>query len=155
MYSFFCLASFAWPILKFFWSFASVSNLFPFIMSRIPLHKYSTVCYPFSCVEYRTSDWLLLLSRFSRDRLCATPWTASYQAPLSLGFSRQEHWSGLPCPSPNPNPNFLLFLLSINLMFLFLFNTLGDCLNLSLWMAPRIQISEWLSYLDHCKELCL
>ena len=34
---------------------------------------------------------LLLLSRFSRVRLCATPETASYQAPLSLGFSRQEH----------------------------------------------------------------
>ena len=37
---------------------------------------------------------LLLLSRFSRVRLCATPETASYQAPPSLGFSRQEHWSG-------------------------------------------------------------
>ena len=43
---------------------------------------------------------LLLLSRFSRVRLCATPETASYQAPPSLGFSRQKHWSGLPFPSP-------------------------------------------------------
>ena len=43
---------------------------------------------------------LLLLSHFSRVRLCATPWTAAHQAPLSLGFSRQEHWSGLPFPSP-------------------------------------------------------
>ena len=43
---------------------------------------------------------LLLLSRFSRVRLCATPWTADHQAPPSLGFSRQEHWSGLPFPSP-------------------------------------------------------
>ena len=43
---------------------------------------------------------LLLLSRFSRVRLCATPQTAAHQAPLSLGFSRQEHWSGLPFPSP-------------------------------------------------------
>ena len=39
---------------------------------------------------------LLLLSRFSRVRLCATPKTAAHQAPPSLGFSRQEHWSGLP-----------------------------------------------------------
>ena len=39
-------------------------------------------------------------SRFSRVRLCATPWTAARQAPLSTGFSRQEHWSGLPFPSP-------------------------------------------------------
>ena len=43
---------------------------------------------------------LLLLSRFSRVRLCATPWTAAHEAPPSLGFSRQEHWSGLPLPSP-------------------------------------------------------
>ena len=43
---------------------------------------------------------LLLLSRFSRVRLCATPWTAAHQAPPSLGFSRQEHWSGLPFPPP-------------------------------------------------------
>ena len=37
----------------------------------------------------------LLLSRFSRVRLCATPYTAAHQAPPSLGLSRQEHWSGL------------------------------------------------------------
>ena len=43
---------------------------------------------------------LLLLSRFSRVQLCATSWMAAHQAPLSLGFSRQEHWSGLPFPSP-------------------------------------------------------
>ena len=43
---------------------------------------------------------LLLLSRFSLIRLCATPQTVAHQAPPSLGFSRQEHWSGLPFPSP-------------------------------------------------------
>ena len=43
---------------------------------------------------------LLLLSHFSRVRLCATPETAAHQAPPSLGFSRQEHWRGLPFPSP-------------------------------------------------------
>ena len=43
---------------------------------------------------------LLLLSHFSGVRLCVTPETAAHQAPLSLGFSRQEHWSGLPFPSP-------------------------------------------------------
>ena len=41
---------------------------------------------------------LLLLSRFCRVRLCATPEMAGHQAPLSLAFSRQEHWSGLPFP---------------------------------------------------------
>ena len=43
---------------------------------------------------------LLLLSRFSRVRLCVTPQMAAHQAPPSLGFSRQEHWNGLPFPSP-------------------------------------------------------
>ena len=42
---------------------------------------------------------LLLLSRFSPVRLCATPQMAAHQAPPSLGFSRQEHWSGVPLPS--------------------------------------------------------
>ena len=42
---------------------------------------------------------LLLLSRFSCVRLCATPWTAAHQAPPSMGFSRQEYWSGVPLPS--------------------------------------------------------
>ena len=56
--------------------------------------KYET--FPFS------TTWmcLLLLSCFSRVRLCATPETASHQDPPSLGFSRQEHWSGVPFPSP-------------------------------------------------------
>jgi len=43
---------------------------------------------------------LLLLSHFSRVRLCVNPETAAHQAPPSLGFSRQEHWSGLPFSSP-------------------------------------------------------
>ena len=43
---------------------------------------------------------LLLLSRVSRVRLFTTPWTAAYQAPPSMGFSRQECWSGVPSPSP-------------------------------------------------------
>ena len=37
----------------------------------------------------------------SRVQLFATPWTAAYQAPLSMGFSRQEYWSGVPLPSPS------------------------------------------------------
>ena len=41
---------------------------------------------------------LLLLSRFSRVQFCVTLWTAASQALLSMGFSRQEYWSGLPCP---------------------------------------------------------
>ena len=39
-----------------------------------------------------------MLSQYSRVRFSVTPWTVAHQAPLSMGFSRQEHWSGLPCP---------------------------------------------------------
>ena len=45
------------------------------------------------------------LSRFSRVRLFATLWTVAHQAPLSMGFSRQEYWSGLPFPSPGDLPD--------------------------------------------------
>ena len=41
----------------------------------------------------------------SRVRLFVTPWTAAHQAPLSMGFSRQEDWSGLPCPPPRDLPD--------------------------------------------------
>ena len=54
----------------------------------------------FMTFEYVNSSLLLLLSRFSYVQLCATPETAAHQAPRSLGFSRQECWSGLPFPSP-------------------------------------------------------
>ena len=46
-----------------------------------------------------------MLSRFSRVRLFATPWTVARQAPLSVGFSRPEYWSGLPCLPPRDLPN--------------------------------------------------
>ena len=48
---------------------------------------------------------LLLLSCFSSVRLLVTSWTAVHQAPPSLGFSRQEHWCGLPFPSPGDLPD--------------------------------------------------
>ena len=46
-----------------------------------------------------------MLSRFSCIRLLATLWTVVRQAPLSMGFSRQEYWSGLPFPSPGDLPD--------------------------------------------------
>ena len=64
---------------------------------------------PWGCKESETYEWfhfhfhfqwlLWLLSRFSRVWLCVTPWTAAYQAPSSMEFSRQEYWSGVPLPS--------------------------------------------------------
>ena len=61
------------------------------------------ICHGHLCICLFFPVWsllLLLLSRFSRVRLCATLQTAAHQAPPSLGFSRKEHRSGLPFPSP-------------------------------------------------------
>ena len=49
---------------------------------------------PWWAMVYGVTEWL------SRVLLFATPWTVAYQAPWSMGFSRQEYWSGLPFPSP-------------------------------------------------------
>ena len=53
-------------------------------------------CHSFS----NAANWKVKVKSLSRVRLFATPWTAAYQAPPSMGFSRQEYWSGLPLPSP-------------------------------------------------------
>ena len=45
------------------------------------------------------------MKSLSRVRLFATPWAVAYQAPPSMGFSRQEYWNGLPFPSPGNLPN--------------------------------------------------
>ena len=46
-----------------------------------------------------------MLSRFSHVQLFVTLWAVAHQAPLSMGFSRQEYWSGLPCPPPGDLPS--------------------------------------------------
>ena len=48
--------------------------------------------------------WKVKVKSLSRAWLLVTPWTAAYQASQSMGFSRQEYWSGLSLPSPPPNP---------------------------------------------------
>ena len=50
-------------------------------------------------------EWKVKVKSLSRVRLLATPWTAAYQAPPSMEFSRQEYWSGVPFPSPRDLPN--------------------------------------------------
>ena len=55
------------------------------------------------CVAISFSNagkWKVKVKSLSRVQLLATPWTASHQAPLSMGFSRQEYWGGVPLPSP-------------------------------------------------------
>ena len=75
---------------------------FPFLVRRF-LHNDPEMLLIFLTFFSKKNNILFLLlppSRSSRVRLSATPETAAHQAPPSLGFSRQEHWSGLPFPSP-------------------------------------------------------
>ena len=58
--------------------------------------------------------WKLKVKSLSHVRLFATPWTAAYQAPPSMGFSRQEYWSGVPSPSPTESKR--LFFISVSLL---------------------------------------
>ena len=77
------------------------------------------------CVSKRntvSTVMLLLLSRLSHVRLCATLWTAAHQAPLSTGFCRQEYWSGLPFSSPIHSHTAWL---KRNLTFMHLINTVS------------------------------
>ena len=68
------------------------------LFNNLKIHIHTHVCiYTYACVC--VCLLLLLLSHFSGVRLYATPQTAAHQAPPSLGFSSQEHWSGLPFPS--------------------------------------------------------
>ena len=74
---------------------ALAGGFLPLMLPGITIYiRYTT--HPF--IETPLLQWLLLLllRRFSHVRLCATPEMAAHQAPPSLGFSRQEHWSGLP-----------------------------------------------------------
>ena len=51
-------------------------------------------------ISFSNAKWKVKGKSLSRVRLLATPWTAAYQAPPSMGFSRQEYWSGSPLPFP-------------------------------------------------------
>ena len=57
--------------------------------------------------------WKVKVKLLSCVRLLATPWTVAYQAPPSMGFSRQEYWSGVPSPSLRKYPNIFNFASSI------------------------------------------
>ena len=58
-----------------------------------------------ACSVYLCMKGKVKVNSLSRVRLFATPWTVAHQAPLSMGFSRQEYCSGLPFPSPGDLPN--------------------------------------------------
>ena len=76
------------------------------------------MCLQKDIAVYLPYSGAFLLSHFPHVRLFAAPWTAARQAPLSVEFSRQEYWSGLPCPPPGDlpkpgiEPESLMFLIS-------------------------------------------
>ena len=79
-------------------------------MNCINLLQFSPVVYIFIIsllfvLLFAFHFYMCVSSRFSHVQLFAILWTVAYQAPLSMGFSRQEYWSGLPCPPPRDIPN--------------------------------------------------
>ena len=105
----------SWPLSQ--WCHPAISSsVVPF--SLLPpsppsirvLSNESTLCmrWPKYCTIHLLcyiSVWCVCLCGFSCVWLCVTLWTVALQAPLSMGFSRQEYWNGLPCPPPGDLPD--------------------------------------------------
>ena len=93
-----------------------------------------------------------MLSHFSCVRLFVTLWTVAHQAPLSMGFSRQEHWSGLPCPLLGIFPTW-----GSNPRLLRLLHCQAGSLTLAPTRQPKkklaIIISSVLSLILNCEQL--
>ena len=98
----------------------SLATVFLIAAAAVSLQSCLTLCDPIDgsppgspvpgILQAKTLEWAAIafssawkwkgkVKSLSRVQLLATPWTAAYQAPLSMGFSRQEYWSGLPLPS--------------------------------------------------------
>ena len=99
----------------------------------------------------------------SRVRLLATPWTAAYQAPLSMGFSRQEYWSGVPLSSPigtiqqyNSTYSLLLFVLLLSYSFISISATNSALYDIYRYITYRLCSSgeSWLIHLLCQVSLC-
>ena len=71
----------------------------PYLERVALLHDENTFCLP----EYSIYRWWWFSRQVVSDSV--TPWTVARQAPLSMGFYRQEYWSGLLCPSPGDLPS--------------------------------------------------
>ena len=75
--------------------------LFYFVTYHFLLQNIGSIVYIFNTSHFTFSA--AAAKSLSHVRLLATPWTTAHQAPPSMGFSRQEYWSGLPLPSPPPS----------------------------------------------------
>jgi len=91
-----------------------------------------------------------MLSRFSRVRLFVTPWTIACQAPLSMTFSKQEEWNGLPCPPPGifPTPGIKPVSPASPALQ-------SDSLPLSHWGSPWLRSIPWCIYVYICVCVCV
>ena len=132
---------------KWKWSHSVVSNPYSAAAAAAKsLQSYPTLCDPIDgsppgspipgILQARTLEWVAIafsnawkwkvkVKSLSSIRLLATPWTAAYQAPPSMGFSRQDYWSGLPLPSPNSYSSILqisIFSFPIFILFLTIYN---------------------------------
>ena len=89
--------------------------------------------------------WKVKVKSLSRVRLLATPWTAAFQAPPSVGFSRQEYWSGVPLASPWTSLEGPLFYLPCHLkIYYYLKLLLAEILLICLPVCSLIkQVSRW------------
>ena len=87
----------------------------------------------------------------SHVRLLATPWTTAYQAPLSMGFSRQEYWSGLSLPSPDAFPTYL-HLTQFTIPLAFVSFPVQD--NTSVWLSFSWSSVQFSSVTQSCPTLC-
>ena len=89
-----------------------------------------------------SSAWKVKVKLLSRVWLLATPWTAAYQVPLPMGFSRQDYWSGVPLPS-----------LSMEYNHPYLLNEQNLWENIDNISSPRsIFTNPWTTHFDYWKE---
>ena len=88
-----------------FIKFARFSRNLSVSCSWFKLSILQKICFIFFFLLHCFPSHACMPAQFSCVRLFMTLWTVAYQAPLSMGFSRQEYWSGLPCPSPGDLPN--------------------------------------------------
>ena len=80
---------------------ARLPQLLHWRVDSLPLNHLGSIYMSYKYIIEHWSEAKLL----NRVRLFATSWTVAYQAPLTMGFSRQEYWSGLPFPSPEDLPD--------------------------------------------------
>ena len=76
---------------------------------------WSGLPFPSPVIKYEVSE-VRDVKSLSRVQLFATPWTAAHQVPLSMGFSRQEYWSGLPLPSPRESLEQSIIWMCLNIL---------------------------------------